>query len=92
MDKYHETNPPTELKSVVLGRQNSAKNKKQKRISDQDRIDHLEKYLSYPENTLSPPSGLDGLWEMVRVGKIQWVDSSGSTLRDCIDDDIKADW
>lgn len=25
MDKYHETNPPTELKSVVLGRKNSRK-------------------------------------------------------------------
>ena len=25
MDKYHQTNPPTELKSVVLGRKNSRK-------------------------------------------------------------------
>lgn len=28
MDKYHQTNPPTELKSVVLGRSGSAKEKK----------------------------------------------------------------
>lgn len=25
MDKYHQSNPPTELKSVVLGRKNSRK-------------------------------------------------------------------
>lgn len=25
MDKYHQTNPPTELKSVILGRKNSRK-------------------------------------------------------------------
>lgn len=25
MDKYHQTNPPTELKSAVLGRQHSGK-------------------------------------------------------------------
>ena len=25
MDKYHQTNPPTELKSAVMGRENSRK-------------------------------------------------------------------
>jgi hypothetical protein len=27
MDQYHETNPPSELKSAVLGRESSKKNK-----------------------------------------------------------------
>lgn len=60
MDKYHRSNPPTELKSVVMGRENSRKKSSISSPCSPWTMEELEEIIAHAElHSNYPRSGFD---------------------------------
>lgn len=55
-------------------------------LSDRERLDKLEKYLSDPTKNISGPTPGDSSWEFGFCGGVFYnIDGAGKTLREAID-------